>query len=47
MAVFGEVKYRDIFGIKHWLKFCQWDGRGPGGFTSQACVQYNGVSSNN
>jgi hypothetical protein len=42
---YGEVWYSDIFGVRHWTRFCeqtpQKDGRG-----SRNCVNFGAVDSN-
>jgi len=39
-VTYGQVTYRDIFGVNHWSKFC---GYGPGSFASLhgKCAEYN------
>src|SRR5882762_87915 len=47
IVVYLLIKYRDIFDVKHWVKFCTWDSYAAGGiFTSKACADYNSVDNN-
>jgi hypothetical protein len=41
IAVHGIVRYRDIFGQDHWIKYCGWSGAKPGAYDSGTCTEYN------
>jgi hypothetical protein len=45
IAVWGEVKYSDIFGVSHWARFCSTQGVGFDA-TSEKCVNYGDVDKN-
>lgn len=41
LAVYGRIRYTDIFGEKHWFKNCVYQGWHSGSFQSGSCVAYN------
>jgi hypothetical protein len=44
---FADVRYLDIFGVKHWTHFCEFDPvRIKGGVTAKKCTDYNGADNN-
>jgi hypothetical protein len=51
IAVYARIKYRDIFGVRHWAKRCGWAGYVPPGgvarsFTARKCSDYADVDNN-
>jgi hypothetical protein len=45
IAVWGEVRYDDIFGVAHWTRFCTTHGVGFEA-SSEKCVNYGDVDKN-
>jgi hypothetical protein len=47
IAMHGIVRYRDIFQIEHWTKFCFWNNPlRAGDYSSGSCTAYNAVDDN-
>ena len=46
IAIYGEARYQDVFGIDHWTRFCTWMYLGTGVYTSYECVARNDVDTN-
>jgi hypothetical protein len=46
VATHGEIMYRDIFDIEHWVKFCIWTALKAGNYSSKGCVAYNSIDNN-
>jgi hypothetical protein len=45
LAVYGIIRYDDIFKIHHWTRFCDWKALN-GTFEALRCTQYNSVDDN-
>jgi hypothetical protein len=46
-AVHGTVWYDDVFGTRHWIRFCFWTGLIVGkSYSSGGCVAYNATDNN-
>jgi hypothetical protein len=45
LAAYGIIAYDDVFEIRHWTKFCTWNGTN-GAFAAQQCTEYNNVDRN-
>jgi hypothetical protein len=46
VRVFGEVLYRDVFGIQHWTRFCSGHFADGEEANSQQCSKYSTVDNN-
>ncbi len=46
IAVFGRVTYSDVYGVSHWVNFCDWGYFKPGPYNALACVGFNDVDNN-
>ncbi|HXM95758.1 MAG TPA: hypothetical protein VOA64_16150 [Candidatus Dormibacteraeota bacterium] len=48
MATYGRIEYKDVFGVKHWFKFCSLALLSPKNVTMapKACADYNDVDNN-
>lgn len=44
-AVYGWFDYDDVFGIHHWMKFCDWISYAPT-FGSKECTEHNEIDNN-
>ena len=40
---FGEVWYRDVFGIRHWTKFCEMGNAQINVKVAERCLRFNAV----
>jgi hypothetical protein len=48
LAIYGRIRYQDIFNVPHWTKYCEFSAPSTGrSFTAKACTDYNNVDSNN
>lgn len=47
VAVYGIIRYDDVFGHSHWTKFCNWYSWGIQKYNAWTCSQINGVDDNN
>jgi hypothetical protein len=45
LAAYGIILYDDVFNVRHWTKFCTWNGTN-GAFAAQQCTQFNSVDQN-
>ena len=41
VILFGEVRYCDVFGVQHWVKFCNGSGDALGLDGIKECIYYN------
>lgn len=46
LVFYGEMTYRDVYGVFHWTKYCTWKGLIPGNYTSRDCTAYNDTDKN-
>jgi hypothetical protein len=46
ILVFGKVDYCDVFGVKHWLRFCNGSGEALDVDSIKECINYNRPDNN-
>jgi len=47
VIAYVRIRYRDIFGISHWSKFCEYSGVNPSrSYYAQWCTNYSSVDNN-
>ncbi|WP_128911360.1 hypothetical protein [Granulicella sibirica] len=45
-AIFGEIIYRDVFGVEHWSRFWSFLGGANQSYPTQNCTNYSNVDDN-
>lgn len=45
LAIYGTISYADMFGVHHWVRFCQWFVylQGTQDYAARACANYGKV----
>jgi hypothetical protein len=46
VAIVGRITYIDIYGVSHWIDFCDWRSSHRGTYSSRKCVEYNNLDDN-
>jgi hypothetical protein len=41
IALYGVVRYKDMFEGEHQTKFCSWGSVSPGQYSAQQCAAFN------
>ena len=47
IILFGEIRYCDVFGARHWVKFCNGSGNALSFSGIKECIYYNRADNNN